>query len=202
MGSAPSGTSTLFANTIDNFVINTQNCDLATEVCTAVTAYPPGVVIANFSGDGEYAEVSNVSTGSRIITTANPVVRNYQLGDIVAPVWKRVYYIGVINGERWLVRREYYAGNTHIDTKIAEGIWDMQVTFDIYGTTPAYSQTNPLFIDVDPGSTVVNPVLVNSVNVELTTITRDLDQVSPLKTVLMKRVKLVNLGLHPYLRGY
>jgi len=197
IAAAAPGVSTLMANTVTNFQTATQNCNLSTEVCTAVTMAPIGVVLANFAGDGEYAEVSGVNTGSRTINLASPLLRGYHAGDVVAPVWRRVYYIRAINGERWLVRREFYSGaSAYIDTKIAEGVWDQQLTFDVAPSA------NQLSVNLDPGDTVINPILIESVNVKLMSQTRDVDQVMPVKTVLVRKVKLVNLGLHPYLRGY
>jgi prepilin-type N-terminal cleavage/methylation domain-containing protein len=191
-------TSTLYATTIDHFSATAQSCNLSTEACTSVTVAPIGAILASFDGKGEYVRIGSVNTGSRQInTTGGGLYKNYMIGDSIAPVWRRVYYVRVINGERWLVRREYYGGSTaYIDTKIANGVWDLQVTFDM---TPAYNQWTR---DVDPDVTTVNPVLIDSVNVRLISITQDVDQTTPIKTVMMKKIKLVNLGLHPYLRGY
>lgn len=191
------GVGTLYAFTVDSFVTSTQNCVLSTGVCTTVAAaFPMGVIITNYTGSGEYVAASSVSLSDKSIST-DPIVKYYRIRDPVAPVWRRIYYIREIpaNGPRWLIRRDFYGNNLAIDRKIAEGITDMQITYDL---APA---ANQITLGVDPAVTAVDPSYIQAVSVTMTAINHDIDSVIPIKIMMNRKIKLENLGLHPKLNA-
>jgi type II secretory pathway pseudopilin PulG len=200
------GTNTLAANTVTMFQVTAPKCDMILDSCTPFTGFAAGFIISKADGSGEYEPISSVDLSGKTITAASALTDTYVVQSVVAPVWRRVYYLRDINGTRWLVRRDYFANNQFTDTKLAEGVADLQVTYDMI-FRPSLGDPPQLTPEVDPDKppaylTPFNPKYIDSVNVSLVSAVHDIQSKKPLQTVMTRKVKIMNLGLHPKLRGY
>jgi len=207
---ALAGTNLLYASTAKLFEFTAPQCDYVADSCTTISVNPLGVVVTNQDGKGEYLAVSSVtvSGGQAQISTMTGIsppspVSGYQSGSYVGPVVKRVYYLKQIGDIRWLMRRDYYSG-VFTDMKIAEGIQDMQFTFDLVTPIVPVPDEPPfeqIETGVDPLVGAVDPVFIKSINVEMTALVYDVELKKPTPMVMNRRVRIANLGGHPLLRA-
>ena len=154
------GMSTIFVQDASIFELNIW--DESTGAMT--TVHPPGFIIGSVYYRAEYHSLRVVDTSNNSITSSEMIVQNYNPGtDLVAPVWKRVYFVQEdAQGTRYLIRRDYYMETTQ-DTQIADNIVDFQVYFDIKNPT-----TGDLTLKVDPDTTTVDPCTIRAVIIQLT----------------------------------
>jgi len=202
---SPVGTNTLSANTVSIFQAKAPKCDMVLDSCTPFIGFAAGFIITNADGSGEYEPISSVDLSGKTITAADTLKATYVNQSVVAPVWRRVYYLRDIKGTRWLVRRDYSAGPQYTDTKLAEGVSDLQVSYDMSMT--ASSGVPQITPEVDPDNpppfvAPFNPKYIYSVNVNLYSAVQDAELKKPLQTIMSRKVKIMNLGLHPKLRPW
>jgi len=199
-----SGGGVLYADTGKLFEFTTPQCDYVADSCTTIAVEPIGVVVTNQDGKGEYLTVSSVTVGGGQATiTTSSLSSSYQANSYVGPVVKRVYYLKQIGDIRWLMRRDYYSG-VFTDMKIAEGIQDMQFTFDLVTPIVPVPDEPPfeqIETGVDPLVGAVDPVFIKSINVEMTALVYDVELKKPTPMVMNRRVRIANLGGHPLLRA-
>ncbi len=155
--------------------------------------YPTGIVVASYYGAGEYLPIASVDASSKTISASESLLSNYAATrDLMAPIWRRQYFVKAENGERWLIRREYYAGET-VDYRMVPGVQDFQVFYDL--TDPSSGQFTG---DVDSAD-VTDPCLVTAVTIRMQAMVQTPDMVRPMLTTLNRKVKLMNAGENPNL---
>jgi len=185
-------TNIIYANTVDG-LFAFKVWDEATN--TQKDVYPTGMVIGSFYGKGDYLAISSVDVLAKTVSSSDAVVNDYAGNiDEVAPVLKRVYFVReetdtVIPSikQRWLVRRDYYFGQT-LDHRLASGIQDFQILYDAYD--PA---TGAFAMDIDPSVTAIaDPCLITAVNIRLQAMVQTKDMKVPMLTTLSRKVKLMN----------
>ena len=157
-----------------------------------VNVEPLGIVVSSPNYIGEYHPISSVDVSGNVITISEMFVNSYTTSDVAGPVWRRVYFIMQdSDGVRWLVRRDYYKGRT-VDTKLARGIVDFQVFFDVMDPT-----LGTLTMNVDPAVTPVDPCQIQAVRFELTGEAKAPGQMQTTYITVSRRVKIHNLWIHP-----
>ncbi len=189
------GSTTLNGNTVDGLFI-LQVWDDSSNSYQTVS--PIGVVIGAYKeGVGDYLPVTSVNSGSNVISVASGALNNYMGGvtDSMAPVFKRRYFVREeCDGprcDRWLIRRDYYAAGVTIDHRMAQGIEDFQVFYDL--TDPV---TGAFLVDFDPDDLTADfdPCWVTAVTIKVQAVVRIKDMPKPLITNMSRKIVMMNIG--------
>ena len=192
---ATMGMSLISANTVTMFQNSARICAVATLVCSASvsTVSPYGFIVTDANGNGEYEQVTSANPSGKTITLANPIKGNFIATSLIAPVYKRAYYIRVdpnsTTQSRWLVRRDFYAGNVQSDTKIAQGVYDMQITYDMTDSN------GKIHYGMDPNAATIDPRFIVAVNVQMTTVTTDPSFKRSMNIVMTRKIRMMNVGI-------
>jgi len=158
-----------------------------------VTFHPPGFILGTLSmAKGEYHSLGTVNPSSSLISSSEMITSVYNPGDLVAPLWKRVYFVQEDSQQnRFLVRRDYYQENS-VDTVMGENIVDFQVFFDTQDPN-----TGLMTIEADPDTDIIDPCTIRAVRIVITGLIQTPDMRIPSYFRLSKRVLIRNLWLDP-----
>jgi len=158
-----------------------------------VTVHPLGFIISSPTlGTSEYHPLSMVNISTNYITSSEMVISSYNPGDLIAPVWRRVYFVQEDSQQnRSLVRRDYYLETT-MDTVLAEDIVDFQVFFDLQDPI-----TRVMTIEADPDAVAIDPCQIRAVKIIITGLVQTPDMNRPKFLTVSKRVSIRNLWLDP-----